>query len=159
MMGGTCFLVGAALLLLLAPAVASAQAKPEECYCSTSVGPGVGRGDGAAYGLPKSGELARCTGLRVAYRMKDVDRRAKLTNRPEPSYTDAARDNHVEGVVRLRVVLCPSGYVSNVSVVKGLPDGLTRRAILAAYKIEFEPAERDGARVAQFVVLEYNFRL
>lgn len=155
----------AVLLLALAPASASPQKlgeiepEREPCYCPAGAGP-----SGVPYGLPSSGpargpESAECTGLRVAYRMKDVDRKAKLTARPEPSYTNAARESQVEGVVRLRVVLCPSGVVSNVTVIKGLPDGLTETAIIAARKIKFEPAEKDGEKVAQFVLLEYNFRL
>jgi TonB family protein len=152
-------LLGVVLLLLAASASALAQAKPEPCYCPAPprYGPGVGRGH--VYGVPNNGEPARCTGLRVAYKMKEVDGKAKLTDRAQPSYTEAARENRVEGVVRLRVVLCPSGSVSNVRVVKGLPDGLTEQAIVAARKIKFEPAEKDGEQVAQFVVLEYNFRL
>jgi TonB family protein len=115
-------------------------------------------GDGAVYGVPNGGEPARCTGLRVAYRMKDVDRKAKFTEKmPQPAYTEAARENRVVGVVRLRVVLCPSGSVSNITVVKGLPDGLTEQAIAAARKVKFEPAEKDGQKVAQFQLLEYSF--
>jgi TonB family protein len=149
--------------LLLAPARVAPQAKgwkgaaTEECYCPAGAG-----SSGVPYGLPNSGpghapESAECKGLRVAYRMKDVDRKAKLTARPVPAYTDAARENRVEGVVRLLVVLCPSGAVSNVKVLKGLPDGLTETAIAAARKIKFEPAVKDGEKVAQFVLLEYNF--
>jgi TonB family protein len=152
-MRGKGLLLGVALLLLVARFPASPQAKPEECYCSAGAG-------GAAYGLTKSGtDTARCTGLRVAYRMKDVDRRAKIIERAEPSYTEAARENQVEGVVRLLVVLCPSGAVSNVKVVKGLPDGLTEKAISAARQIRFTPAEKDGRNVSQYVVLEYNFNI
>lgn len=155
--------LAALVLAALAPLPASPQAKPEECYCAPTSGSGsgggAGMGDGAVYGLPNRGGPERCAGLRVAYKMKEVDRRAKITERAQPSYTEAARENRVEGVVRLRVVLCPSGSVSNVKVLAGLPDGLTEQAIVAARKIKFEPAEKDGARVAQFVLLEYNFRL
>lgn len=155
-MGGRIFLLVAALLLV-APSVYAqvgmGLGSGEPCFCAASVG------DGPVYGVSGAADPARCTGLRVAYRMKDVDRKAKLTDRAQPSYTEPARENRVEGVVRLRVVLCPSGSVSNVSVVKGLPDGLTEQAIVAARKIKFEPAEKDGEKVAQYVLLEYNFRL
>ena len=158
-MGGRIFLLVAALLLAAPSVYAQAgigpgRPGPEPCYCVAS------SGDGVPYGVPGRAEPEQCTGLRVAYQMKDVDKKAKLTEKtPQPEYTEAARENKVEGVVRLRVVLCPSGSVSNVTVIKGLPDGLTERAILAAKKIKFEPAEKDGERVAQFAVLEYNFRL
>lgn len=130
------------------------QAKPEPCYCAVSADGGV------PYGLPNRGaEPEGCRGLRVAYKAKDLDKRARLTERPQPSYTEPAREKRIEGVVRLRAVLCPSGSVSNVSVMVGLPDGLTEKAIAAAHKIKFVPAEKDGQKVAQLVVLEYNFRL
>jgi hypothetical protein len=49
--------------------------------------------------------------------------------------------------------------VQGISVVKGLPDGLTERAISAAKQIRFTPAEKDGRTVSQYVTLEYNFNI
>jgi hypothetical protein len=49
--------------------------------------------------------------------------------------------------------------VQGISVVKGLPDGLTERAISAAKQIRFTPAEKDGRNVSQYVTLEYNFNI
>jgi TonB family protein len=84
-------------------------------------------------------------------------KRAFITSRPEPGFTEAARRNDVEGVVRLRAVLNVSGEVTDISVVKGLPDGLTERAVAAAKQIKFTPAERDGRKVSQYVELDYVF--
>ena len=84
-------------------------------------------------------------------------RPALITFRPDPGYTEEARKNHVEGAVRLRVVLNLSGEVTNISVVKGLPDGLTEKAKDAARRIRFTPAEKDGRKVSQYAVLEYIF--
>ncbi len=63
------------------------------------------------------------------------------------------------GTVRLRMLLSANGSVSNISVVKGLPDGLTERAIAAAHQIRFQPAQKDGRTVNQWVVIEYNFNI
>jgi TonB family protein len=150
-------LLAAAALLVLAAPVVPAKQKARECYCAPVPGAGGGMGEGAPYGVP-AGEEVPCGGWRVAYRPKDVDKRAKLTELPQPGYTAEAKQNRVAGVVRLRVVLCPLGSVSNLTVVKGLPDGLTERAIAAAKKAKFEPAEKDGEKVPQWVVLEYNFQ-
>jgi hypothetical protein len=49
--------------------------------------------------------------------------------------------------------------VSGVSVIKGLPDGLTEKAISAAKQIRFSPAQKDGRTVSQYIVLEYNFNI
>jgi TonB family protein len=91
------------------------------------------------------------------YLGRQVDRRARLLSRPEPDYTRRARRNRVRGRVVLRAVLAASGKVERVTVVKRLPDGLTEEAIKAARAIKFEPAERDGRKVSQSVVIEYHF--
>jgi TonB family protein len=65
----------------------------------------------------------------------------------------------VTGVVRLRVVLGSNGKVTNISVVKGLPDGLTEKAVAAARRMLFLPAGKDGREVSQYAVLEYNFSI
>lgn len=93
------------------------------------------------------------------YKTAEVTRKALITSKPEPSFTEEARRNGTEGVVRLRAVLSVTGQVTNIVVVKGLPDGLTEKAIVAATKIRFKPAEKDGRPVSQYVTLEYNFNI
>jgi len=108
-------------------------------------GPGGGGGGGVDYSRP--------------FRQNEVTRKALITFKPEPGFTEEARKNNVTGVVRLRAILHASGGVQNISVVKGLPDGLTEKAITAARQIRFTPAEKDGRSVSQYVVLEYNFNI
>jgi TonB family protein len=88
-----------------------------------------------------------------------VTRKAVITAKPEPGFTEEARKNNVVGVVKLRLVLGSNGQVSNISVVKPLPDGLTERAISAAKRIQFTPAQKDGRNVSQWVTIEYNFNI
>jgi TonB family protein len=94
-----------------------------------------------------------------ALRAKGAAKKALITFKPEPGFTEEALDNDVYGVVRLRAILSASGEVTDISVVKGLPDGLTEKAIAAARQIRFQPAEKDGRPVSASVVLEYNFNL
>jgi TonB family protein len=110
-------------------------------------GPGGGGGGGSVvdYGRP--------------FKQSEVSQRALITFKPEPGFTEEARRNNVTGLVRLRAILSASGEVTNVSVVKGLPDGLTEKAISAARQIKFRPAQKDGRTVSQYVVLEYNFNI
>jgi TonB family protein len=89
----------------------------------------------------------------------EVTREARIIYKPEPGFTEQARKNNVRGEVRLRAVLSATGEVTNVVVVKGLPDGLTEKALAAARQIRFTPAEKDGHPVSQYVVLEYNFNI
>ncbi|HKG12017.1 MAG TPA: energy transducer TonB [Pyrinomonadaceae bacterium] len=91
------------------------------------------------------------------FRANQVMSRAVITYKPEPGFTKEARENDVYGVVRLRAVLSSKGEVTKLSVVKGLPDGLTRKAIEAATQIRFKPARRYGHAVSQYVTFEYNF--
>jgi TonB family protein len=91
------------------------------------------------------------------FRASEVERRAVITHKPEPGFTKEARENDVYGVVRLRAVLSSKGEVTKLSVIKGLPDGLTEKAIEAAMQIRFTPAQRYGHAVSQYVTLEYNF--
>src|SRR5437763_205926 len=93
------------------------------------------------------------------FRMNEVTERAVITYKPEPGFTEEARRNNVTGLVRLRAVLSASGAVANVTVIKGLPDGLTEKAIEAARQIKFRPAQKDGHTVSQYIVLEYNFNI
>jgi len=79
--------------------------------------------------------------------------------KPPPGFTEEARLDEVTGVVRLRAVLTADGKVTNVSVVKGLPQGLTEKASDAARHILFFPAFKDGRAVSQWVTLEYNFNI
>ena len=90
---------------------------------------------------------------------KEVDTKARLISKPEPSYTDAAKKRGIVGTVILKVVFSSSGKVTNIRVVQGMPDGLTERAIAAARQIKFIPATKEGKFVSMWMQLEYNFNL
>ncbi len=130
----------------------------------TGVGPGRGgnigggdRRDGG--GGPGGGGGGGGVDYERPFRQTEVTQRALITFKPEPGFTEEARRNNVTGTVRLRAILSASGEVTNLSVVKGLPDGLTEKAIAAARQIRFRPAQKDGRTVSQYVVLEYNFNI
>jgi TonB family protein len=89
----------------------------------------------------------------------EVDQRAVILSKPAPGYTEEARKNQVSGTVTLRVVLAASGQVANITVVKGLPDGLSEKAIAAARQMRFEPARKDGRAVSQSLTIQMNFSL
>jgi len=85
-------------------------------------------------------------------------KKLRILSKPDAGYTDEARRNNVSGQVVLHVLFGETGQVTRISVVSGLPFGLTERAIAAARQIEFEPAELDGKKVAYPLVVLYNFR-
>jgi TonB family protein len=95
----------------------------------------------------------------LVFKNTDVTRRAIVVWKHEPSYTAEARARQVTGTVILQAIFAEDGYVANITVTKGLTDGLTERAIDVARSIRFFPAEKDGKPVSQAFTLEYNFNL
>jgi TonB family protein len=90
---------------------------------------------------------------------REVTRKALITYKPEPGFTKKALKDNVEGLVRLSAVLNFSGKVTDISVVKGLPDGLTEKAVAATGLIKFKPATLKGRAVSQLATVEYSFGL
>lgn len=64
---------------------------------------------------------------------------------------------NIVGQVKLSMVLCQSGRVTNIEVVQGLPYGLTEEAIKVARKIKFKPAEKDGQPASEQATITYVF--
>jgi len=93
------------------------------------------------------------------YKSKEVTTKARVLAKPEPSYTEEARKNQITGTVVLRAVFAADGRVRAINVIRGLPDGLTRCAIVAAQRIKFVPAMKDGKPVSMWMQVEYNFNL
>jgi TonB family protein len=121
-------------------------------------GPGVGPGSGGNMfgGPPHIAGRQRGTGDQPV-----VDARPVLLNSPHPLYTEEARQNKVQGVVRVRVFVDASGAVREVIVTRGLPDGLSEQAVRAAYQMRFRPAVKDGRQVSYWlsnVEIEFNLR-
>src|SRR5687767_3016028 len=140
----------------------------------TGTGGGVGSGSGGGFGPGEGGNTGGGprreggggpggggggTDYNRIFRSSEVSSRARVLSKPEPSYTESARKNQITGTVVLRAVFSSSGSVTNISTIRGLPDGLTERAIAAAKQIRFTPAMKDGHPVSMWMQLEYNFNL
>ena len=96
------------------------------------------------------------TGGKV-FSQTDITTKAVILAKPDPGFTQEARENNVVGVVRLRAVLAADGTVKHILVVKPLSDGLMERAVQAARSIRFRPATINGVPVSQYITLEYHF--
>jgi len=83
----------------------------------------------------------------------------KVLSKPRAIYTDAARANFTQGKVVLRATFSKNGTIGAVSVISGLPDGLTEQAIEAVKGIKFEPAMRDGVPYSVTKPVEYTFTI
>ena len=130
---------------------------PHVIGTGVGVGPGNGGGNTGDYkpGEPSGGPPY----YDRVFQGKDVTQKARVLSKPEPEYTEEARQNQVTGTVVLQVVLTFDGQVTNIRPVTALPDGLTERAIEAARKLKFLPATKDGHAVSMYMQLEYNFNL
>ena len=89
----------------------------------------------------------------------DVDTKVRLESKPEAGYTSEAESQRVTGSVILRCVFTAEGTVTHIRVVKGLPGGLTEKAMEAARQIKFTPATKDGKPVSMWMQLEYHFNM
>ena len=138
----------------------------------TGTGGGVGPGEGGGYGPGRGGNTGGGDrneggggpgggggGYDKIFNGRDVSSRARVLSKPEPQYTEEARKNQITGTVVLKAVFTSGGQVSQISTIKGLPFGLTEKAIAAARAIKFVPATKDGHAVSMYMTLEYNFNL
>ena len=90
---------------------------------------------------------------------RDATSKARVLEKPEAGYTEAARKAGVTGTVVLKGVFASDGQVKNLFVVRALSYGLVSKAVSAARRIKFEPAIKDGHSVSQYIQLEYTFNL
>lgn len=93
------------------------------------------------------------------YPQTGVTTKAVITYKPQPEYSGKARDNGIEGVVRISAILGADGKVHSIRPITVLPYGLTANSIKTTLKLKFRPAMKDGKLVSQYVTLEYNFRI
>jgi len=116
-------------------------------------GGGLGSGDGDGTGVGGNNPPP------PPVRPVGVTQGLKILSKPRPGYTDAARQNNVQGTVVLRVTFLGSGQIGSISAVKGLPNGLTEMAIAAARRINFEPAKVNGIGQSVTRPVEYTFSI
>lgn len=167
--------------MLFPPDLNAKVGDPNSKSTDPSMGPGknggIGPGDGPGVGPGRDGNTGGdnrndgCCGpggdnkqsndldISRPFRVDEVQRRAQITFNPQPQYTEDARKNQVQGVVRISMVLTASGQLQNFRTVSGLPFGLTEKALEAARRIKFVPAQINGRNVSQYVTVEYNFRI
>jgi len=83
----------------------------------------------------------------------------EVLDKPDPQYTQEARNLKIEGEVHLKVVFQADGHVQVLQVVRGLGHGLDEAAENAAKKIKFKPAQRDGRPCDMTATVHIVFQL
>lgn len=84
------------------------------------------------------------------------DRKLLLIEKPTPSYPDGLTD--AQGTVTLRVEFLSSAKIGRISIIKGLPHGITEQAISAARRMTFRPEIRDCKSVDVVRPIVYTFK-
>ena len=83
----------------------------------------------------------------------------EITFKPQPVYTEDARNLKLEGEVLLEVMFAANGSLHVNRVVRGLGHGLDEAAIAAANKMRFKPALRMGQPVDSTAVVHVTFQM
>ncbi len=129
----------------------NSQEKPSDKVIQLKVGTGIsGKSD---------------TGLPPFYNQKSTKisssetKPLQVISKPKPNYTDAARQNQVQGKVMLRVTFLASGQIGKISPITSLRDGLTEETIAAAKLIKFKHEMGNKIPITVTKTVGYNFTL
>jgi TonB family protein len=81
-------------------------------------------------------------------------------NCSNPAYTPSAEADSTQGAILMDVVVVKEGYVRDIKIVRGLPSGLTLRAVEAVKIWRLRPAHGpDGVPMGFRIVIEVAFRV
>ncbi len=83
----------------------------------------------------------------------------KVLYKPRPTYTDEAKNLHLEGTVYVKIHVSAGGAVQVVGISSGLGHGLDESAKQAVQNMRFQPAVQDGHPVDWDGVVNINFQL
>ena len=83
----------------------------------------------------------------------------EIISKPNPVYTQEARQLRLEGEVLLEVLFGANGQVHVNRVVRGLGHGLDEAAVTAASHMRFKPAQRLGSPVDSTAIVHVVFQL
>jgi len=122
---------------------------------------GSGRGGvrEGAFGEVRAAAPSATPGVRAAAAPTAAVKPVEILYKPNPVYTQEARQAHVQGEVLLSVVFKASGDIEILRVVSGLGHGLDDAAVRAAQQIRFKPAQREGKSVDLPATLHIVFQL
>jgi protein TonB len=83
---------------------------------------------------------------------------ARLTSQPRPYYPQEAKAAHIEGTVRMNVLVGKDGAVKDIAVVSGDPI-LSEAAVQAVWKWLYQPALLNGQAAEVVTEVDVNFNL
>ena len=130
----------------------------------TGSGTGQGTGQGTGFGNGTgTGNLEKENNVKpetsVTTQNTVINRDVLILSKPRAIYTDAARQNQVQGTVVLKVTFLANGQIGSITPVNGLGFGLTEQAVNAAKNIRFQPAMKNGKPFTKVRNVTYTFTL
>ncbi|MFZ3211926.1 MAG: TonB family protein [Terriglobales bacterium] len=133
-------------------------------FGNSIAGPGQGGGQGGSpHGGVRPAGFVTTAAPEVPHARPQVEEPrltpVEVMSKPNPIYTQEARDLKLEGEVLLQVVFAAGGQLRVVRVQRGLGHGLDEAAIRAAQQIRFKPALRDGQPYDSVATLHVRFQL
>jgi TonB family protein len=122
-------------------------------------GKGDGRSNGAGVATGGFGSEQVVHGPKIAQAEGPATTPVEITFKPQPAYTDEARNLKLEGEVLLEVSFSANGTLHVNRVVRGLGHGLDETAVAAANKMRFKPALRMGQPVDSTAIVHVTFQM
>src|SRR5262249_11831870 len=86
------------------------------------------------------------------------DKEPELVSMAQPEYPDAAREQHIQGVVLVRVLVGTDGLVKHALVIRSVPM-LDPGALRAAQSAVFRPGTLKGRPVEVWMVVPIEYSL
>ena len=122
------------------------------------------QGDGQSHGSVQTAGFAPQQVAKSGINLQQPDRGpattpVEITYKPDPIYSDEARQLKLEGEVLLEVIFGANGQLRVNRVIRALGHGLDEAAIAAANRMRFKPALRDGQPVDSTAVVHVLFQL
>lgn len=121
-----------------------------------------GKGDGRSGGVATGGfgaEQVVHNGPRLQAEGGAATSPVEITFKPNPVYTEEARNFKLQGEVLLEVSFAANGTLHVNRVVRGLGHGLDEAAVAAANKMRFKPAMQSGQAVDSTAVVHVVFEM
>ena len=122
-------------------------------------GDGRSNGQGVATGGFGSEQVVHSGPKIQAADLSAPTTQVEITFKPNPVYTDEARQLKLQGEVLLEVSFGANGSLHVNRVVRGLGHGLDEAAVNAANKMRFKPALRNGQPVDSTAIVHVLFQL
>lgn len=124
---------------------------------------GHGDGRGSGRGVASSGfgaqEVAQNTVHAQRLESGPATTAVEITFKPNPVYTEEARNLKLEGEVLLEMEFGANGELHVNRVVRGLGHGLDEAAVAAANKMRFKPAMRNGQAIDSSAIVHVVFQM